>query len=394
MESPELFIGREKMRRFLLDEIFLPFEWKSKICPIVAPRGFGKTELIHAVVREFEAKRPAHIFHFYKDLEPGEDYIEFWTDLLERIVTTVDEEYLTPREGEVGTEENKQALLDVEYMRLFLRSPSSGSLPREEFCKMLGELRKKLFSAYTLLGICIVITVDDFERAGFMGPELYESLVALEAGAYPVRRANVSVILLSRRWVHSQKEEDEWESWIAPFYLGGFSNAELEEYFASYAELPCGLPDDETRLRILYLCGRSPELLMRTRDNLASAKELCKLDLIDIYDSDPRYFEYVCHNLTFTMRHLYSNEWMIDTLADLFVRQLLKPTSLSVTDAPEELELLRQNGFLSRESSRGNLYERLGMPIPPSVARTETDYIYEPITPFLLDFIRSQKADS
>ena len=44
--------------------------------------------------------------------------------------------------------------------------------------------------------------------------------------------------------------------------LAGFTNSELHEYFDTYRDLPCGeLPEDKKQ-EIVYICGRSPGLLM------------------------------------------------------------------------------------------------------------------------------------
>jgi len=394
MEANEPFIGREKMRKFLLDEIFLSDEWRPKFCPIVAPRGFGKTELMRAVVRDFEARRPQNTFHFFTDLEPGDTYVSFWSRLIPVIIETVDVETLAP-----GSEEKKGEMDD--YARRILRDVVAFfklAIPKkveeEGFREALQRARKQLFEAYSILGVRIIITVDGFERARFLDPDIYESLVSLEIGTYVMRRHQVSVITLSRVWIHSEREEDEWESWIAPFYLGGFSNEELDLYFNSYRDLSCGIPDQDTQMRILYLCGRSPELLMRMRHNLAGGKHINDLDLLALFDTDARYFEHVCHNLFFSMSHLPADEWEFETLADLFWRQLIQPDRESISHAAKSLARLRQHGFVTRELADGNLFERLGLPIPPGVKRTRSNYIYEPIFPFLLDFVRSRQGNS
>jgi len=94
------------------------------------------------------------------------------------------------------------------------------------------------------------------------------------------------------------------------------------------------------------------------------------------------------------MSHLPADEWEFETLADLFWRQLIQPDRESISHAAKSLARLRQHGFVTRELADGNLFERLGLPIPPGVKRTRSNYIYEPIFPFLLDFVRSRQGNS
>ena len=386
MDASELFIGRRSIRQFLLNEIFLAEPWSSRLCPIVAPRGFGKTELMGAVARDFEERRPENVFHIWESVEVGDTYASFWVRLLRKLTKAIDPEALAARHAKRSRVDDC-ACRAVWRVCEMLRRVKPEEIARESFLGNVARAIRQLFEAYAVLGGRIVITVDEFDRARATLPELYESFAHLVYGTHYERYNCVSVITLSRTRISDAREGASGQVRAAPIYLGGFTNAELGHYFASYRELPCGLPSRETQLRILYLCGRSPELLMRMRHNFSGMRDVNALDLQQMYDCDRRYFEYVCYNQLFSMRLFYADEWQLETLADLFFKHFIRPNAESLENAPRELELLREHGFVTREAAEGNLYELLGLPIPPSVAHTRTDLIYEPLTPYMRDFI-------
>lgn len=389
METSEIFIGRKEIRNFLKERVFYPYDAPTlDYCPLVAPRGYGKSLLMRELDREFLKRKPHNVYHVMIAVDFDDDYVQFWLRLLYKFSMTV--EVIDPSLlSETGDPAYRFAVLTAHRIHSYIQGVTRKDSVADGFRAKLDECRARLLEAYRRLHIRLIVTVDDFDRAEILGEEF---LKGLRDCARPDADGGVwvSIITLSHLWIRAGEDASLWGE---PIYLGGFSNEELEEFFESFRELPCGVPPQSVRMNLLYLCGRSPKLLMYLRRRLRHDASF-DWDLLELYDQNKRYFDMAYKNTTFMMRFRFTDEWHTTSLIEAFHRQLVDADFSALVDAEGELEVLRQYGYVTLESSENHLFEQLGLPISLSVDETKRTHIYEPLSPYLLDLIRYQKRDT
>ena len=255
----------KKLRR----DVFLPAPEDLGSCySLTGPNSTGKTTLIRHLMGELAQAALPNVYCFYRNIETGYTFWSFWASLILEFSKALREEQLraapTP-DGYIVEE-----LLET-YDFFRTRSPET------DFGNATNYLNN-LFDNYTRLGIHIILVLDEFDRAAevFRDTQFYDRLFSLSPKSGS--ELKLSIVTVSRRSygtiaVYDPEGSDPSEA-FPQLALRGFSNRELEDYFATYADLPWNedrrLPSQQERQAILYFGGRSPAVLMNLREPTTS----------------------------------------------------------------------------------------------------------------------------
>ena len=284
------------------------------------------------------------------------------------------------------------------------QQPNRGAPGYESWCGKVSRCMQpsgmsSIFANYTLLGIRVILVMDEFDRAAKSYPQgdIFQWLFSLSNKSSAGSHLNLSIVLLSRRRVgkiaHHMEEGSSFESAYPPHPLRGFSNKDLEQYFSSYEELPCGLPNESQRRRILYRCGRHPALLMSMR------KEAAKLDTPDwsvdqVWRANPGRFQSVYEKMCTQLQSEKTSRMANTTMMDAMIYQF----EFFTVDNESYHERLIDAGFatsvLDKDAVRNPANGTLCYPDifvlagSKEIADSTQPILCEPLSPYFLDYIR------
>ena len=285
-----IFIGRERHINKLNKDIFaFPHEDKGECISIYGPHGIGKTFLIHEMCIRFSKKTqnnqyPKEYVVNYEINNSDTDLVDLMKNLLKKISDTIDDDILEHALSCIGdTFDKKVAKKAVDILKDIYRLPEEQPNTedkeyghwRDRIYRSLGsDGRYSIFKNYTQLGIRVILTFDEFDRAynRFPKGDIFTWLYSLSNKSSAGMDLNMSIILISRKRVgliaHHMEDGSNFEDAYPPYLIGGFDLDELGVYFQTYKDLYMGIPTDDIKKTIMFLCGRHPGLLMKMRKEL------------------------------------------------------------------------------------------------------------------------------
>ena len=257
---------------------------------------------------------------------------------------------------------------------------TSSLVYKTQFTVLLNDL----FKYYTTVGIRIILTIDEFDRAQtlFKDGQFFQKLFGLSPKGSPTR-LNLSIITLSRRRVstiaHHMQEGSNFEDAYPPLPLKGFANRDLEAYFDTYRSLPCGYPTEDAKKQILYLCGRSPELLMKFRHEAESLTARLT-DVSTIYAEHGQFIQASYNRVITLLESSFADRNCERPLTDIFIQQFIGPVCDENFDV--ELPLLYDHGFVTKATDEDNIFVQSG------VSDSSNPIVYEPISPYFIEYMK------
>lgn len=407
-EKEEPFIGRERLLRDFWQEIFSPEEKRNSLS-LCGPHGVGKSALLRQLRTALEQpgkEEEKNTYFLFYDMptNPEDADVKFAKRILVQLEEKLPMEKLQRRAEELGLNSDPTkkhtALYEIQKAYDFLDKDLWTDMNlRDDVVQYIGG--GLIFLKYKKLGIHFVLVVEEFDRAPIAFPknEIFQHLYGLSHKGSNWAELNMNVLLVSRqaagkigmgRLAGGSSFADAYHSTV----ISGFNNRELEEYFKSYEPLPCGVPDEEKRKQILYLCGRHPALLMDMRRESMNTPTV-SWDVDQVWQSNTRLF----HDRFATMCRQLETEHCSDqpeqNLMQCFLRtfvyqgmQLISGEEACKNDKKE----LENAGYVTSPASA----KTGGEEFLPSIfvlcglrSSKEETMAPEPISPAFVDYVRS-----
>ena len=391
----EQYIHRGYIEDELWNTVFaLPAEKDGPCLAINGPNNIGKTEMMKELKRRFDEGTHENIYCFYTSLSGFDSITTFWSDLFSEMRTQLTEQAL--RKAPRADDEKIENLLNaLKYCSEY--DPAIDSLRKFnlKYSRIFPQLRK--------IGIKIILIIDEFDLADKshkICPEgdgdFFGKLFNLAPKGISINTH--SVILVCRKSVNTIEHDLGGGSHLADAYhtrvLRGFTNAEMDEYFQSFRELPCGIPDLEMIRDIIYYCGRNPGLLIKMRDALSydASKNIARIfkkNQTNFTDSYKRMIELmqeerISKDLScFTV--FLENFIGPVTVADYEIHQWRMDELYSHGFVTEAVSI-KDIGYSSPNSSEGfsmtNLFAIAGL------EEDQGDEFYEPLSLYFVQYIK------
>lgn len=381
-ETP--FIGREdELYRLRHDVFFVSPNSTGSCYSLVGLNGIGKTTLIRKISEEFNAARPANAFLFSTDITAGITFWTFWARLVLKFSKSITRDVLTRAAAAAGYDNTDEIMEIYDFFRENMAFTETPEL-RSQAIIYLSDL----FPRYSEMRIRIILTIDEFDRAQSVFPDgqFFQFLFGLTPKG-TLTALDLSIMTISRRRVctiaHDMQEGSNFEDGFPPLVLKGFNVGELDEYFRTYEQLPCGPLPEEARKEILYLCGRSPGLLMRLRHEFEVMREP-RADIGWIYAEHGQFIKTAYDRMITLMKGTYADRAQKKTLLEVFIQKFIGPAYDDNFDV--ELPLLYDYGFVMKGTAENNIFSLSGMPLQDE-GRAES-VIYEPIAPYFVEYVK------
>ena len=268
-----LFIGRKEQIRWLEARVFTTHPESKYSCSLRGPNGIGKTYLKDYLVRRFEEKlakeKVRHAF-VIDLLMKNTGYYEFFLEIFQSAADKLTGDVLAS-----PPIPNKYHMEDLQFLIGLIRKLR---LPLDQEGRDI--IRKAIPSFFELtskLGYYFILIIDEFDNASTAFPEetddglIFNTLFKYSAktGANPL----TSVLLISRRRAGTIAHHMAFGSSFDDAYpadhtiLTGFSGEEMETYYASFQDQPCGLLPESSKPVLEFFCGRHPGMLTQFRDH-------------------------------------------------------------------------------------------------------------------------------
>ena len=387
--AKELFIGREGyLHRLRKDVFFVEPDSVGHCYSLIGLNGIGKTFLIRHLGEEFEANQPDNTFYFETIIEDGMTFWTYWTSLLQRFSETISEEYIASVVPK-PTPDQKNAITRIKEVYQFVDSGMTDTSSDDFRSQLVSHL--DVFKHYTKIGVRIIITIDEFDRAQtvFQTGQFFQRLFGLSPkGA--ATRLNLSIITISRRRVstiaHHMQEGSNFEDAFPPLALMGFNDKELAAYFDTYRELPCGLLPEEAQKQILYLCGRSPGLLMSFRHEFEVMMEP-HTDIGRIYAENGQFIKNAYERMITLMESSFADRAQQKSLLNVFTQTFVGPV-YDDNFFETKLPLLYDYGFVTKGTRENNIFLRTGVWTKEETEHQSDGTVYEPIAPYFIEYIK------
>lgn len=385
MAFETLFIGREaELKRLEQDVFFVKPNSRGFCYSLIGLNGIGKTTLISKLSEEFKENRPENTFYFSTEITAGVSFWLFWTMLVLKFSKSISENVLQQAAGDSECDYTEEILEIYDFF-----TENKSNVDTSDFRSQAIIYLTELFPYYTEMGIRIIITIDEFDRArdNFDDGQFFQFLFNLSPKS--VTQLNLSIITISRRRVstiaHHMQEGSNFEDAYPPLPLKGFNDMELAAYFDTYEQLPCGLLPKDVQKQILYLCGRSPGLLMRLRHEFEVMSDP-NTDIGWIYAEHGQFIKNAYSRMITLMETTFADRAHLKPLLEVFIQKFIGPAYDD--NFGEELPLLYDYGFVTKGSVESNIFSLSGAHIDEKDSHAGSEIVYEPIAPYFVEYIK------
>lgn len=389
MPSQKIFIGREAELDRLRKDVFFVDSGSNGYCySLIGLNGIGKTTLIRHLAEEFYQKAVDNTFYFATVLEDGITFWSYWTNLIRRFSDEIDEEYISSLIVNPNMMQ-KNAIKKIKNTYTLVND-SENRLETDSYRLRLTRELNDLFRYYTVLGVRIIITIDEFDRAQaiFTNGQFFQRLFGLTPKG-SLTALNLSIVTISRRRVstiaHHMQEGSNFEDAFPPLALKGFNNAELTTYFDTYEQLPCGPLTENAQKQVLYLCGRSPGLLMGLHHEFEIMSEP-NTDIGWIYAEHGQFIKNAYSRMITLMETTFADRAHLKPLLEVFIQKFIGPAYDD--NFSEELPLLYDYGFVTKGSVESNIFSLSGAHLHEKGNHAGSEVVYEPIAPYFVEYIK------
>lgn len=385
MTTESLFFGREAELKRLRQDVFFVEPDSNGFCySLIGLNGIGKTTLIRKLADELKASTPKHTFYFPTEITEGISFWLFWTKLVLKLSKSITEDVLLEASQDADYDNTDEI---IEIYDFFNKNTSKTET--SEFRSQAIIYLSELFPYYTEMGIRIIISIDEFDRAQkvFRDGQFFQFLFNLSPKA--LTRLNLSILTISRRRVstiaHHMQEGSDFEAAFPPLPIKGFTDEELSEYFMSYETLPCGILSEDVQKQILYLCGRSPGLLMGLRHEFEVMGQPTT-DIGEIYSEHGQFIKNAYSRMITLMESTFADRAHQKPLLDVFIQKFIGPAYDD--NFGDELPLLYDFGFVTKGTLQSNIFSMSGQRPMELSNRTRSNLVYEPIAPYFVEYIK------
>ncbi len=360
---------------------------------IIGPHGIGKTYLVDQLIQEFNTARRDHVYIVQTRLGTAgtgsgtsEDapVAAYWKATIADFSDVIGEAELTAAPGYRSDDRNSvKAKEAIEKVYAFFQHESVDPT-------QVGRNVEKYFKSLKTLGIRTILVIDEFDLAKklFKTETFFSILFSLSPKGIGLSQLDLSILLLSRRDLASQSflTGSSFDSGFPSLVLAGFNNAELEEYWKTYQELPCGVPDEETRQLILNLCGRAPGLLTCARTGLSIRPDEVKSTQW-VYDKCIKAVRDNCSRIAGLMKEEKLQEDEDVSYLDVFIQTFIGPAYDK--RILKKMEAVRNHGFVCKKDDKagGDIFTLAGLDEMAGVERLRK-LDHEPLSPYFLEYIR------
>lgn len=386
MDSSSIFIGREAELERLRQEVFFVNLGSRGFCySLIGLNGIGKTTLIRKLTEEFNADRPNNTFCFSTSIIDGTSFWLFWTELVIKFSKVIDQDVLRQAAENSKIDNTDEILKMYSFFKENLAFLDTSDFRAQSVIHLSA-----LFPYYSEMGIRIIITIDEFDHAHkvFQDGQFFQFLFSLTPKG-SLTKLNLSIITISRRRVytiaHDMQEGSNFEDAFPPLALRGFNDQELKEYFDTYQNLPCGLPSEEAKKQILYLCGRSPGLLMGLRHEFEFIDEQAP-DIGSVYTEHGQFIKNAYSRMITLMEKSFADRGQKKPLLDVFIQAFVGPAYDENFDF--EMPLLYDHGFVTKGKDGSNIFVYSGIKPQQNGGKADNQTIFEPIAPYFIEYIK------
>lgn len=389
MASRDLFIGRTaELNRLRKDVFFVEPSSYGHCYSLIGLNGIGKTALIRRLGEEFYECAPKNTYYFATVLEDGITFWNYWTNLLQRFSEEIDEGYITSLFSQ-PTMAQKNAIKKIKSVYHLVNSDPE-QVETDAYRSQLTRNLDDLFRYYKTIGVRIIITIDEFDRAQsiFTNGQFFQRLFDLTPKGSPIS-LNLSIITISRRRVctiaHHMQEGSNFEDAFPPLPLKGFNDEELATYFTTYENLSCVLLSKDVQKQILYLCGRSPGLLMGLRHEF-EVMDKPTTDIGWVYAEHGQFIKNAYNRMITLMESTFADRAYQKPLLEVFIQKFIGPAYDDNFDM--ELPLLYDFGFVTKGTLQSNIFTMSGAKTGEIRDHVGNELIYEPIAPYFVEYIK------
>ena len=272
----DFFIGRKEELDYLGKHFFVNHPSKGTCYSLQGPNDIGKTSLVKKARELFDSQDHPNVYYFNINFESSyKTHWGFWVKLIKKIAKTITKEELV-----CAPNPDESTIDDILCSYNFFSDNSNlRMLDEERFEEYNGyaiDYFDSLFDNFSYLGIHILLTIDEFDKAEEAFPRetndgtFFNQLFNLspKASDSPM----LSILLISRKRVgtiaHHMYDGSDFESafpLLRQSPLRGFSDEDLQLFFDSFSEIGLDIIDNEFKEEVLDICGRHPGLLTKMR---------------------------------------------------------------------------------------------------------------------------------
>ena len=386
------FFGRREQLDLLRKEFFVRTPGDGFCGAVMGPNDIGKTMLIREAAKEFERHPHPNVYYFATGIIATGSYWQFWGELIRRFSDQIPEDALWS-----SPYPNSYFIKIVLNAYSFFQNPENmDRIGSSSFHSEAIRHLNFLFLAYTKIGIHILITIDEFDNARAAFPvdggdgSFFQRLYMLSPKS--ANEYSLSIILISRRRIgtiaHHMADGSDIESAFPPFIvLRGFANDEMNEYFASYDEIPGLKLTEEQKQHIIYFCGRHPGQLMKMR-TLYERHYIEGTDVspVELYRSYGEEMQTLYERMNTLLRSEYVDADKQENCVGTFFQVFVGPTYDQ--NIRNRIEQLYKYGILSKWDKSGkNIFQLAGLPYNDDL---EQHFDYEPMSPYYIEFFKAR----
>ncbi len=388
----QYFFGREEQLDLLRKKFFVTKPGQGYCAAVNGPNDIGKTMLIREAAKRFETEEHSNVYYFPTQIVAESSYWHFWTGLIRNFVVRIPEKKLL-----AAPNPDPDFIEIILNAYAFFKDPDNlDRMGSSSFHSEAVEHLNLLFLAYTQLGIHILITIDEFDMARTAFPvdggdgSFFQRLYMLSPKSS--NEYHLSILLISRRRIgtiahHMADGSDIEAAFPQDFVLRGFENQEMDAYFDSYRDLPCGMPTEEQIRQIYYFCGRHPGQLMKMRELFEQYCDASQsLMPAELYHDYGQKMTTLYDRLNKLLRTEYvdrANERnCVGVFSQLFVGPAYDPNLTNY------LEQIYKYGLLSKWKKTGkNIFQLAGLPYED---KSEQRFDYEPMSPYYVEYFKAK----